>query len=346
MTEDPQSDTAQSVRIIDSSHFSESHGDRETFALDVLTGLSEDRKFIPSRYMYDEEGSRLFAAIMELDEYYPTKCEADALTLNCERIADYAGSEPFNLVEFGSGNGVKTKILLEHFLERELDFTYVPIDISRSAMDELSRDLQKSNPTLKFKGLVTDYFTGVRWLNQQQDTRNFVLFLGSNIGNFPHPKARFFLRNLWNCLMPGDQALIGFDLKKDIELLLSAYNDSKGVTAKFNLNVLNRINRELGAEFDLGKFRHFGSYDVFSGAMESYLVSLVDQEVYIETLGRSFTLRAWEPIHIEYSYKYLESDIDRIATETGFFVKEHLYDSKRYYIDSIWGVTKSNGNHE
>jgi uncharacterized SAM-dependent methyltransferase len=208
-------------------------------------------------------------------------------------------------------------------------------------MEELHENLKSSYPTLKYTGLVTDYVTGVRWLNQQHSKKNFVLFLGSNIGNFPHPKARFFLRNLWNCLMPGDQALIGFDLKKDIELLLCAYNDSRGVTAQFNLNVLNRINRELGAQFDLKKFRHFGSYDVFSGAMESYLVSLEDQEVLIETLGRSFTLRAWEPIHIEYSYKYLESDIDRIAYETGFFVKEHLYDSRRFFIDSIWGVTKS-----
>ncbi len=334
----------QEIKNVDAGHFSETHADHGTFALDVLTGLSETRKSIPSRYMYDDEGSRLFARIMELEEYYPTKCEADALARNCARIADYAGSEPFNLVEFGSGNGVKTKILLDHFLERELDFTYVPIDISQAAMEELAGDLKATYPELNFTGLVTDYFTGVRWLNQQEEKKNFVLFLGSNIGNFPHPKARFFLRNLWNCLQPGDQALIGFDLKKDIELLLSAYNDSEGVTAAFNLNVLKRINRELGAEFDLSKFRHFGSYDVFSGAMESYLVSLEQQEVFIEALGRSFTLRAWEPIHIEYSYKYLESDIDRIALETGFFVKEHLYDSKRYFVDSVWGVTKSDSN--
>lgn len=344
MAQETQSKHNQEIRVIDSSHFSESHSEQETFALDILSGLSEERKSIPSRYMYDDEGSRLFARIMELDEYYPTTCEADALRLYRERIADYAGSEPFNLVEFGSGNGVKTKILLDHFLERQLDFTYVPIDISGGAMEALDKTLKKNYPDLNYTGLVTDYFTGVRWLNQQQSKKNFVLFLGSNIGNFPHPKARFFLRNLWNCLMPGDQALIGFDLKKDIELLLAAYNDSEGVTAQFNLNILKRINRELGAEFDLKKFRHFGSYDVFSGAMESYLVSLEQQEVFIETLGRSFTLRAWEPIHIEYSYKYLESDIDRIANETGFFVKEHLYDGKRYFVDSIWGVEKTEGN--
>jgi uncharacterized SAM-dependent methyltransferase len=138
--------------------------------------------------------------------------------------------------------------------------------------------------------------------------------------------------------------LIGFDLKKDIEMLLWAYNDRQGVTAAFNLNVLTRINRELGGQFDLKNFRHFGTYDVFSGAMESYLVSLCQQEVLIEAIGQSFVFRPWEPIHMEYSYKYLESDINKLAAETGFVVREHLYDSRRFFIDSIWEVRKGNAS--
>jgi uncharacterized SAM-dependent methyltransferase len=134
--------------------------------------------------------------------------------------------------------------------------------------------------------------------------------------------------------------LIGFDLKKDIDLLLRAYNDTGGVTRAFNLNLLTRINRELGGDFDVSKFRHFGTYDVFSGAMESYLVSMEEQSVFVRQIGRSFAFEAWEPIHTEYSYKYLISDIEKLATETGFQVLEHLFDSKRYFADSLWRVHK------
>ena len=167
-----------------------------------------------------------------------------------------------------------------------------------------------------------------------------VLFLGSNIGNFDHNEARFFLRNLWINLNDGDLVLIGFDLKKEINLLLKAYNDSTGITARFNLNLLERINRELGGEFDISKFRFFSTYEVYSGAIESYLVSLVEQEIPIKDIGRSFYFRSWEAIHTEYSYKYHISDIEGLAAETGYRVKEHLFDSRRYFVDSIWEVKK------
>ena len=134
--------------------------------------------------------------------------------------------------------------------------------------------------------------------------------------------------------------MIGFDLKKDIETLLWAYNDSSGVTAEFNLNLLKRINRELGGTFDVKKFRHYGTYNVFSGAMESYLVSLERQEVFIGMIGRAFEFNEWEPIHTEYSYKYLISDIMKLAEETGFTVERMLYDQEKYFTDSIWRVVK------
>ena len=145
---------------------------------------------------------------------------------------------------------------------------------------------------------------------------------------------------VWNALNPNDHVLLGFDLKKDIELLLCAYNDTSGVTRQFNLNVLDRINRELGGEFDLSKFRHFGTYDVFSGAMESYLVSKEKQTVFVKEISQFFSFEAWEPIHTEYSYKYLESDIQELAADTGFVIEKQLYDSKKYFVDSIWSVQK------
>jgi len=195
-------------------------------------------------------------------------------------------------------------------------------------------------PDVKVHGLVTDYFTGIRWLNAHYHRRNFVLFLGSNIGNFNRAKSHVFLRNLWNGLNDGDYALIGFDLRKDIERLLAAYNDRGGVTSAFNLNLLTRINRELGGHFDISRFRHFGTYNVFNGAMESYLVSLEKQIVYIDALNQAFEFESWEPIHTEYSYKYLESDIKELAEATGFQIKTQLFDSKKYFVDSVWQVQK------
>ncbi len=166
------------------------------------------------------------------------------------------------------------------------------------------------------------------------------MFLGSSIGNFNRDASRVFLHSLWNSLNANDYALIGFDLKKDIELLLRAYNDSRGVTREFNLNLLRRINRELGGDFDMQRFRHYASYNVFSGAMESYLVSRESQNVMIHDIGESFSFDPWEPIHTEYSYKYLESDIAKLAEDTRFAPVTQFYDSDRFFTDVLWRVQK------
>jgi dimethylhistidine N-methyltransferase len=306
--------------------------------------LSERRKSIPSIYHYDAEGSRLFKAITELPEYYLTRCEIDTLDRNKERIADYADGGPLNLIEFGPGDGSKARLLIQYLVKRNVDFQYVPIDISGAALETLVGDFAQHFPSVEVNCLVADYFSGIKWLNHHHRRRNLVLFLGSNIGNFNQGQARMFLRNLWISLNSGDVVLIGFDLKKEIDLLLKAYNDSAGITAEFNLNVLRRMNRELSAEFDVSKFRFLGTYDVFSGAVESYLISHDEQDVPIEAVGRSFRFRRWEPIHTEYSYKYYESDIENLAVETGYVVKDHLYDSHRYFVDSVWEVKKAGQN--
>lgn len=324
------------VKVIVPNDFTANFGEKEEFALDVLVGLSECPKYIPSKYMYDEIGSQLFEEITETPEYYLTNSELDSLNTNKRRIGDFIKDEPFNLIELGSGSGYKTKTLIESFLERGFEFQYVPIDISKTAMEKQVADFETNFPSLEVYGLVTDYFTGIKWLNNRNGRKNLMLFLGSSIGNFSPSQTHEFLRNLWNSLNGGDLALIGFDLKKDIEMLLSAYNDRAGVTAKFNLNLLTRINAELGGNFDLTKFRHYRAYDVFSGAMRSSLVSLEAQEVYIDVIGKSFSFRPWEPIRTDSSYKYLESDVEAIAHETGFVTREHFYDSRRYFLDSLW----------
>jgi dimethylhistidine N-methyltransferase len=312
----------------------------QAFASEVLVGLSQTPKRLSSRYFYDERGSRLFQKIMDLPEYYLTACEFDILKSKTGEIASLVGEGPFNLVELGAGDGRKTSILLEYFLKLGCDFQYIPIDISEASMQTLSDHLNRTFPELTARGIVAEYFDGLKWLNFINTQKNIVLFLGSNLGNFDKAHARAFLHNLWNSLNAGDFAVIGFDLKKDIDIMLKAYNDSEGVTAEFNLNLLRRINRELGGDFDLSKFQFHSSYDVFTGAMESYLVSKERQTVLIKEISQSFLFEAWEPIHTEYSYKYLESDIQELAAETGFYIEKQLYDAKRYFVDSIWRVQK------
>ena len=329
-------------KVLDHKELSGLLGLKQTFALDVLVGLSEPRKTISSKYFYDEEGSKLFQQIMHLPEYYLTRCEFEILERSGPAIADFVANQKWNLVELGPGDGLKTNLLLMQFLNKHVDFKYVPIDISESALQNLVNNLQNQIPRLEVRGLVSDYFNGLKWLNKLKapDRKNFVLFLGSNIGNFNYSRARVFLRSLWSSLNHDDLVLIGFDLKKDINLMLAAYNDSQGITARFNLNLLNRINRELGGNFDVSRFQHFANYDVFSGAMESYLVSQAAQKVFIEEIGQIFNFQPWEPIHTEYSYKFLQSDIEALAAETGYMVEKEFRDSHRFFSDCIWRVHK------
>jgi len=327
-------------KVLDRTDYSESFSDLDAFALDVLVGLSERHKTLPSKYLYDDRGSELFHQITQLPEYYPTGCEIEVLQRHKDAIQELTKGEQFNLVELGAGFGKKTKILLDHFTQSGCQVRYVPIDISEAATKDLVEACAKEYPDLEVDGVVSDYFAGLKYLNNRYDCRDFVIFLGSSIGNLTAAQARVFLRNLWNCLEHRDIVLIGFDLKKDIELLLSAYNDKQGITAEFNFNLLRRINRELGGNFDITKFRHFGTYDVFSGGMESYLVSLENQEVFIDYISRSFSFAPWEPIHTEYSYKYLIEDIERLASDTGFTIIQHLIEDRKFFADSIWRVNK------
>lgn len=312
------------------------------FALDVLTGLSEQPKSLPSRYFYDARGSQLFARICDLDSYYLTRCEAEILTEQGDRLIEALGGEPINLVDLGAGDGRKTYILLRHLLRTGQDVTLVPIDISEAAMQVLMADVEVLFPALSVQGIVGEYFEGLHTLRNMRDRRNLVLLLGSNLGNFTQSQARFFLRRLWEALNPNDLLLIGFDLKKDIDVLMAAYDDPEKLTAAFNVNLLHRINRELGGHLDPDRFRHYATYNVSRGAMESYLVSLEDQEVVVDALHRSFTFSAWEPIHVEYSYKYLEEDIAALCGATGFTSELVLYDARGWFTDRLWRVEKTN----
>lgn len=325
------------------SHDTTGHPTHE-LALSVLEGLTSSPKSLPSRFFYDDKGSDLFTQIMALEEYYPTRCETEILTEYGDKIASYLEGESFNLIELGCGDGAKTIILLNHLLKNKADFNYVPLDISKAAIEFLVSNLEKEYKQIPFKvdGLVAEYFQGLSWLSSNASNRNMVMFLGGNIGNMNRAMSMRFLRHLWHSLNDGDVVLIGFDLKKNLDVLYNAYNDSKGITKEFNFNVLDRINKSLDGNFDRSKFQHQGLYNIQTGAMESYLISEEDQTVRIGELDKEFNFKAWEAIHLEYSYKYLPSDIESLAKSTGFEIKENFTDKANYFVDSLWQVKKKN----
>lgn len=316
---------------------------KAAFSADVLAGLSQTPKSISSAWFYDERGSRLFQQITELEEYYLTACEREILSRHAGRLAERFRGDPLRIIEIGAGDGDKTEILLRSFVAAGIDFEFVPIDICRQAVVDLTARLRRKIDTGRFRvqGIVAEYADGVELLAGEASARNLVLFLGSSIGNFDVRQARGFLRALHRSLRPRDSILIGFDLKKDLEVLRRAYDDAEGVTRAFNFNLLARINRELGGQFEAGRFVHHAAYNVAESCMESWVVSREDHSVRIAALNRSFSFRAWEGMRLERSCKYDLADIESLAATSGFSIVEHLHDGRRYFVDSLWEVAAS-----
>lgn len=308
------------------------------FAQDVEDGLSAKKKYLSSKYFYDDAGSRIFRQIMEMPEYYLTDCEFEVFRLHKSGIAEEfrKGNKPFDLIELGAGDGSKTAILLRYFLQNGLRFRYIPIDISAEAIRMLSGRLSSSIPELLIEGKTGDYFEMIESLNKYSDKPKIIFFLGSNIGNFSHSESVAFFRNLRINMHNHDKLFVGFDLKKNPEIIKKAYDDPHGYTRDFNLNVLRRINRELGADFHLDNFIHAPHYDAVRGIASSSIVSIKDQVITIKALNKKFLLSKWEAIHTEISVKYDEDDIVQLAAESGFSIVENYYDSRHYYLNSLW----------
>jgi len=325
-------------KVLDSIKNQEEDALKEQFALDVLTGFTSEKKFIPSKYFYDDKGSELFVKITDLEEYYPTDSEAEIFEKNKKQIISHFDKEKLNIIELGAGDGHKTKLLLDEFFKSDVPLQYSPIDISEDAVRGVCEDFSADN--FETSGIVGEYVPALKWAYKNQEGKKLILFLGSNIGNFSMRDSLVFLRTIWKNLSKDDHILIGFDLKKDIHLLLDAYNDDKGVTAAFNLNLLTRINKELGANFVVENFQHFGTYNPNIGGMESYLISKKAQKVRVDYLEKEFFFDEFEAIHLEYSFKYLQKDIDFLAKETGFEIVENFTDEKGYFVDSLWKVVK------
>lgn len=310
----------------------------EQFARDVRDGLLSSPKKLPSKYFYDAAGDRLFQAIMAMPEYYLTDAEFAVFRENKANLLAHFGDN-FEMVELGAGDGQKTRVLLEHFIEAGANFTYRPIDISGSVLEALRQDLNERWPELEVAPIRNDWFAALRNMESRgDDGHRVVLFLGANIGNLERAGAALFLRTLHNSLDPGDRVLLGFDLKKDPDRILAAYNDPGGNTAAFNLNLLYRINKELDANFRVDRFRHWQIYDPLSGACRSRILSTVPQEVHIGHLDLTVVFDAWEALEVEVSMKYSLVEIETLARSAGFQVEQHFQDDRGDFVDSLWKV--------
>src|SRR5215203_5554824 len=280
----------------------------DDFAADVRRGLSAPGKSLPQKYFYDSLGSRLFDAICHVPEYYLTRAEADIFARHASEIVEQArdGARRLTLFELGSGSAAKTRRLIDALLAIQTRLTYVPVDISTAALEESASALLGDYEGLSVTAYAADYDTALPRLkeNFEDDARALVLFLGSNIGNFDRAEARDFLRRVRASLRAGDRLLLGADLKKSAEVLEAAYDDPLGVTAAFNLNMLARVNRELGANFDVRRFAHRARYDASEGVVRMHLVSLADQTVEVAALGARYVFAEGEAMHTEDSRKY------------------------------------------
>ena len=312
--------------------------DTRDLARDVLAGLSGSPKFLPCKYFYDAEGSRLFQQIMRLPEYYPTRTENAMLRHRAdELVAELAPAGcPVELFELGSGDGRKTLALCRAMVAAGCDLVYRPMDISAHALAALSRRFARALPALAVQPLCGDYFQ--TWPIPRAHRRQVALFLGSNLGNYPHDEALQFLRRVRSHLRAGDMLLLGLDLKKNPHTVLAAYNDSAGVTAAFNLNLLRRLNRELQMDFDLAQFRHYPTYSPHDGVARSYLVSERAQVVGSRVLRRSFRFEAGESIYTEQSQKYDADLIAQLAQGSGFESSASLVDPAFPYALVAWRV--------
>lgn len=311
---------------------SQSHTDdlSDLFAKDVLKGLLAATKRLSSVYFYDERGSQLFEDICELDEYYLTRKETEILLRSGAEIIDQL---PMNthLVELGSGSSTKTRILLEAALARFENTQYSPIDVSEEILTTSAVGLKKRYPHLQIKAITGRYEFGLERILKNRHNPVCIMWLGSSIGNLTRQAAGDFLNDIRDQLQEDDSLLLGIDLRKSAEILEPAYDDAQGFTAEFNLNLLKRINTELGGHFELDRFHHKAVYNDQEGRVEMYLVSDVAQEVQIDGLETAVCFSQNEHILTEYSYKYSQSEIRNLAEVSGFFLEEQWLDKAAWF---------------
>lgn len=301
-----------------------------TFGDDVAAGLRANPKRLSSKYLYDRVGSALFEAITHLPEYYLTNAETEILRESGWEIVRVL-DEPIDFVELGSGSAAKTRLLIGEALRVQGQLRYSPIDISTDALRASSLALVESYAGLSVRAYAGDYFDVLASSALSLQRRTLAMFMGSNIGNYEPADAARILRLLGGALRPGDGLLLGTDLKKDPATLELAYDDPVGVTAAFNKNLLERINAQLGANFDLRNFTHVARYDCARGSVDSFLEAREAAEVTLTALGLTLGFTRGERIHTESSYKFSDGDVAKLGADAGFELRNTWHDRGRRF---------------
>lgn len=315
-----------------------SQASAESLAQAVRDGLLRERKTLPCQYFYDEVGSALFERICKLPEYYPTRTEDGVLRANADAMVDLGPVEAPAIVELGSGSAEKTRRLIAAAIRRYGRLHYLPIDVSESAVEASARDLVRAFPGLKVTAFVGDYHHALPEIADRVRGPKLIAFLGSSLGNYETDAAVALLSRVAEIMSPDDRFLLGTDLAKDASILEPAYDDAEGVTARFNKNLLVRINRELRADFDLDTFAHRADYRPELGRVEMRLVSLRDQTVNVPGAGISADFAEGESIHTENSHKYTTEVLADLAGRSGFAEEAAWTDPKGWFRVQRWSV--------
>lgn len=303
---------------------------RSSFAERVKSGLTATPKKLPPVLFYDGRGSALFDQICELQEYYLTRTERSLIADSMKSLLSHCAQE-LTVAELGSGSSEKTTLILDALIRSERALRYVTIDVSEPALTSAAERLRARHPSLDLVPLVAEYEPGLEQLPGIARGQRLLTFLGSSLGNYEPAEADQLLARMRAALRPGDLLLLGLDLVKDRTTLERAYDDADGVTAEFNRNVLHRINRELGAEFELERFRHVAPWNEDQSRVEMHLESTVDHSVKIDALGVEVHFRRGETIHTECSYKYRPEQIRGLGERAGFSLVEQYFDPQRWF---------------
>ncbi len=312
----------------------DTHTLQDTFAQDVAQGLTAPRKSLPAKYFYDEHGSQIYERICALPEYYLYRAERDILALYAAEIVAEIGHLP--LVELGSGSAAKTRYLLTEYERAGRPFLYCPVDISRSMLQETAERLIEAYTHVTVLAMHADFTGNPEVMQALPITHKAVGCFGSSLGNLTRQESADFLQRLAATMGPEDVFLLGIDLKKSTQLLIPAYDDAQGVTAAFNLNLLRRINRELGGNFALQNFDHIALYNETHGRIEMHLRSRKAQEVTIAKTEQVVTLAAGETIHTENSYKYDIDDVRALGWQANLRLHRTWFDSQRHFLVGLF----------
>lgn len=309
------------------------------FYQDVIKGLSENPKYLQSKYFYDAKGDALFRQIMKMPEYYLTRCELEIIQTYQSDIISQLKEKVRNVLELGPGDGLKSIYLIKELLQQQPDLQYLPIDISSNDLLLLQKKLHQQLPKLHVHTLAGEYFEMLTKCSSFIKEPKLLLFLGSSIGNFPKSETLNFLKKLKQFCQNGDFIFIGFDLEKDADIILPAYDDEAGITKAFNLNLLERINNELAGDFVLENFKHEPIYEEETGACKSFLTSIKKQKVRVGE--KVFNFEENEQIYMEISQKFTVSEIEEFGLRAGLEKVAIYFDEKKWFANVLWKVNES-----